>query len=80
MLRIVKWLEDVENCNSMLQPPSQLAWRDTNVSGSAKTQNEFSRNFNNEFCLSDYDSVDEQIIEYNRVVDKTFHIIHDEDS
>ena len=80
MLRIVKWLEDVENCNSMLQPPSQLAWRDTNVSGSARTQNEFSRNFNNEYCLSDYDSVDEQIIEYNRVVDKTFHIIHDEDS
>ena len=33
----------------------------------------------NEYALSDYDSFDEQIVAYNRVVDKTFHIVHDED-
>lgn len=75
--RIHKWLQEMEDCN-MMQPPSQLAWRDINNSG--KPHNEFSRNFNNEYCLSDYDSIDEQIIEYNRVVDKTFHIVHDENA
>ena len=30
--------------------------------------------------LSDHDSVDDQIIEYNRVVDKTFHIVHDDNN
>ena len=72
--RIQKWLEEMEDC-SMIQPPSQLTWREQN---NGKPQHEFSRNFNNEYCLSDYDSIDEQIIEYNRVVDKTFHIVHDE--
>ena len=78
--RIRKWLEQMDDCH-MLQPPSQLTWRDNNAgSGGGKHPHEFSRNFggNNEYCLSDYDSNDEQIVEYNRVVDKTFHIIHDE--
>lgn len=75
--RIRKWLEDMESCN-LIRPPSQLAWRDVNKDGNTKTPNEFSKNFNNEYCLSDYDSFDDQIVEYNRVVDKTFHIIHDE--
>ncbi len=74
--RIRQWLEEMEDCN-MLQPPSALTWRDVNNS-SGKVPNEFSRGFANEYCLSDYDSNDDQIVEYNRVVDKTFHIIHDE--
>lgn len=72
--RIKKWLGEMEDCN-MMAPPSQLAWRDIN---SKQQEHEFSRNFNHEYCLSDYDSIDEQIVEYNRVVDKTFHIVHDE--
>lgn len=75
--RIHNWLDEMEKCDGMLQPPSQLTWRDVN-SNSSRTPNEFSRNFNNEYCLSDYDSNDEQIVEYNRVVDKTFHIVYDE--
>lgn len=76
--RIRQWLEDMEDCN-MLQPPSALTWRDVNNQGnSGRAPNEFSRGFGNEYLLSDYDSNDEQIVEYNRVVDKTFHIIHDE--
>ncbi len=73
--RIKKWLEEMEDCN-VLVPPSQLTWRGINTS--KQQQHEFSRNFNHEYCLSDYDSIDEQIVEYNRVVDKTFHIVHDD--
>ena len=81
MMRIMKWLEDMDGCNNMIQPPSQLAWNNANVNTKRSDQlGDTNRNFNtNEYALSDYDSLDEQIIEYNRVVDKTFHIVHDED-
>lgn len=77
LMRIIKWLEDIENCTNMIKPPSQLTW--TSNANTNRLQNDYNRNFNNEYCLSDYDSLDDQIIEYNRVVDKTFHIVHDED-
>ncbi len=85
MMRIMKWLEDIENCNNMMQPPSQLAWNNNNNNNNSNNKkadlpSDITRNFNsNEYALSDYDSLDEQIIEYNRVVDKTFNIVHDED-
>ncbi len=41
--------------------------------------NNTNKNNNNDFCFSDYDSHDEQIVEYNRVVDKTFHFVYNED-
>lgn len=85
LMRIIKWLEDIEHCPNMIKPPSQLAWanatRDKNESlfnPSSDVQNRNNNNNTTEYTLSDYDSLDEQIIEYNRVVDKTFHIIHDD--
>lgn len=99
LMRIIKWLQDIENCTNMMKPPAQLTWsnRTENMSSSRQRgdqqqhhhhstnlhhpQNELNGNgksLNNEYCLSDYDSLDDQIIEYNRVVDKTFHIVHDD--
>ena len=83
--RIIKWLEDIEKCSNKIKPPSQLTWSNNraeklhNANNNISSNVESSRNFTNEYCLSDYDSLDDQIIEYNRVVDKTFHIVHDED-
>ena len=60
--RIRQWLEDMEDCN-LLPPPSALTWRDVNnPSNSGRAPHEFSRGFGNEYCLSDYDSNDEQIV------------------
>jgi hypothetical protein len=81
VLRILKWLEDVESCANKIKPPSQLTWSNNNNNAKFERHhsNDMGRNFNNEYYLSDYDSADDQIIEYNRIVDKTFHIVHDED-
>jgi hypothetical protein len=76
--RIIKWLEDIEKCSNKIKPPAQLTWSN-NRAEKLQSNMDVSRNFNSEYCLSDYDSLDDQIIEYNRVVDKTFHIVHDED-
>ena len=81
VMRILKWLEDVESCANKIKPPSQLTWSNNNNNAKFERHhsNDMGRNFNNEYYLSDYDSADDQIIEYNRIVDKTFHIVHDED-
>ncbi len=76
--RIIKWLEDIEKCSNKIKPPAQLTWSNSRAE-KLQSNVDSSRNFNGEYCLSDYDSLDDQIIEYNRVVDKTFHIVHDED-
>ena len=76
--RIIKWLEDIEKCSNKIKPPAQLTWSNSRAE-KLQSNMDSSRNFNSEYCLSDYDSLDDQIIEYNRVVDKTFHIVHDED-
>ena len=76
--RIIKWLEEIEKCPNKLTPPSQLTWSNSRAE-KLQSNMDASRMFSNEYCLSDYDSMDDQIIEYNRVVDKTFHIVHDED-
>jgi hypothetical protein len=52
MNRIMKWLEDIENCNNMVQPPSQLAWNNANGNPNPNANNksapsETSRNVNN---------------------------------
>lgn len=101
LVRIINWLQDIENCTNMMKPPSRLAWSNrsdkqlfnndptTANTKTTNTQLDLSNNHKhhashqngmsaNEFYLSDYDSLDDQIIEYNRVVDKTFHIVHDE--
>lgn len=79
MMRIIKWLEDIERCTNMVKPPSQLAWSNgARFDRHSDSQQANDRGFDNEYNLSDYDSNDDQIIEYNRVVDKTFHIIHDD--
>ena len=75
--RIIKWLEDIEKCSNKIKPPTQLTWSNSRAE-KLQSNMDSSRNFNSEYCLSDYDSLDDQIIEYNRVVDKTFHIVHDE--
>lgn len=92
--RILNWLEDIEKCTNMIKPPSQLTWSENHPTGLQSTHNKRYKQhhnnpsavntnnnmgLNNEYCLSDYDSFDEQIVEYNRVVDKTFHIVHGED-
>lgn len=89
--RILKWLDDVEACHHLMKPPSQLAWsgqqhsnklsrtvaagQQSTVAGGGGGKEE---NDGGEYCLSDYDSFDDQLLEYNRVVDKTFHIVHDD--
>jgi hypothetical protein len=58
-------------------PNFQLLFSGNLQSGGGRQQ--FGADLAHEFALSDYDSFDEQVVEYNRVVDKTFHIVHDED-
>jgi hypothetical protein len=77
--RILNWLKDIEKCSSMVKPPSQLTWTNrpevrNNMQNAAND-----RKHSNEYCLSEFDSIDDQIIEYNRIVDKTFHIVHFDD-
>lgn len=74
-MRILKWLEEIEKCGNMIKPPSQLTWSNRSINSARNRQNVTT----NEYNLSDYDEVDEQIIEYNRIVDKTFHIVHKDD-
>jgi len=74
-MRILKWLEEIEKCGNMIKPPSQLTWSNRSINSARNRQNVN----NNDYNLSDYDDVDEQIIEYNRIVDKTFHIVHKDD-
>jgi hypothetical protein len=89
--RILKWLEDMEKCTSMIKPPSQLVWSESGMQSKRSRGNHTSHHNNhthllntnshggNDFGLSDYDSFDEEVVEYNRVVDKTFHIVHTEE-
>ena len=79
VLRIMKWLEEIENCPNMIKPPSQLAWSNSLQAKQLINETNQRSNLSGEYCLSDYDSIDDQIIEYNRIVDKTFHIVHDDD-
>ena len=77
--RILNWLKDIEKCSSMVKPPSQLTWTNR-PDGRTNMQNAGNnRKLSNEYCLSEFDSIDDQIIEYNRIVDKTFHIVHFDD-
>lgn len=62
-LRIIKWLQDIDSSITTPQQHTSLQINDKKTT---------------EYALSDYDSADDQIIEYNRVVDKTFHVVHDE--
>lgn len=68
--RIIDWLKEIENCPKIYKTPSELD------SSSNFFENERSKQITNEWDISEYGSLDDQIIEYNRVVDKTFHIIH----
>lgn len=79
--RIVRWLKDIEKCTTMIKPPSQLTWANRASEHNAHLHNSLDNphKMSNEYCLSDFDSLDDQIIEYNRIVDKTFHIVHFED-
>jgi hypothetical protein len=74
-MRILKWLEEIEKCGNMIKPPSQLTWSNRSINSARNHPNVN----NNDYNLSDYDEADEQIIEYNRIVDKTFHIVHKDD-
>lgn len=69
--RIFDWLKEIENCSKIYKTPSEL-----DCSCTSSFEKEKSKESNNECDLSEYGSLDDQIIEYNRVVDKTFHIIH----
>lgn len=66
--RIVDWLKQIENCSKVYKTPSELEF--------SNTSNEKDQSKENDCDLSEYGSYDDQIIEYNRIVDKTFHIIH----
>ena len=83
MSRILKWLEDIEASQTGKSSSSHHHHNNNNtLSGrlerSAHVGEEGGDAMNDDYNLSDYDSLDEQLLEYNRVVDKTFHIVHDE--
>lgn len=68
--RIVDWLRQIENCSKIYKTPSELEI--------SNTSNEKDQSKENDCDLSEYGSYDDQIIEYNRIIDKTFHIIYRE--
>jgi hypothetical protein len=61
--RIRKWLEEIELCQLNSMNSRHNKYNDNNIPS--------------DYCVSDYDSIDEKN-GLNRVVDKTFHIVHDE--
>ena len=88
--RIYDWLEEVERCTSH-RPPSALSWfgeqntgtiksKPTKKSDNKNTDENSNKNVSQdpEFDLSEYDSSDEQIVEYNRVVDKTYCVVYEQ--
>lgn len=82
--RIYEWLDEVERL-TQLRPPSALSWfggqnNSTKVASNKKNEEVSTRNESHdpEFDLSEYDSSDEQIVEYNRVVDKTYCVVYEQ--
>jgi hypothetical protein len=88
--RIYDWLEEVEKC-TLLRPPSALSWFGVQNTGTVtskqqkKVENKNTDENSNknvshdpEFDLSEYDSSDEQMVEYNRVVDKTYCVVYEQ--
>ncbi|CAF1011117.1 unnamed protein product, partial [Brachionus calyciflorus] len=76
--RIKSWLKEIDNCSNMYKSTSQIDYSSSGRSDRNEKSERNANNHSNDYDLSDYDSLDEQIIEYNRVVDKTFHIIHED--
>lgn len=81
LMRILKWLQDIDECNNMKKPsPQNPLPHEHNEINSGSIHHRSMSDNNLDYSLSDYDSFDDQIIEYNRVVDKTFHVVHDDES
>ena len=73
LMRILKWLQEIESCNaSKTSKPSQTNLQDDFYANSNVAKDDL------DFDISDLDSIDDQVIEYNRVVDKTYNIVHED--
>lgn len=73
LMRILKWLQEIESCN---KTSKSLAVSQTNLDDFYANAN--SNVTKDDFDISDLDSLDDQVIEYNRVVDKTYNIVHED--
>lgn len=71
LMRILKWLQEIESCNKTSKP-SQTNLQDDFYANANSNVNK------DDFDISDLDSLDDQVIEYNRVVDKTYNIVHED--
>lgn len=76
LMRILKWLQEIESCNAN-KTSKPLAISQTNLQDDFYANSNATKD-NFDFDISDLDSLDDQVIEYNRVVDKTYNIVHED--
>ena len=78
--RIVKWLTDLNTTKRLVPTLNALSWNEMNDPKFVDLikENMMTRIEDEDFNLSDFGSQDEQLAEYNRVVDKTYCFVHND--